>query len=297
MPHYLPHHKIDKVKWDACVTNATNAMVYGESWYLDTVSPGWDGLVLGDYEAVMPLPHRRKWGVKYIYQPPFTQQLGVFGRADADIFLAAIPKDFRLVDLQLNFFNKLNESKGIVRPNLVLPLNSSVNELRKNYSENTRRNIRKAVDAGLSNEPPATVEEIIDLFRQYRGSSIDTLRENEYQLLQQLCKAAASRGILELPSNRTAEGNLLAGAIFLRSAHGWIFLFSATHPDGRQSGAMPALIDRFIEKHAGEDTVLDFEGSSDANLYRFYKSFGSMEIVYLQLRINRLLFPFNLFKS
>lgn len=297
MPRYLPHHEIDKVKWDACVTSAINAMVYGESWYLDIVCPGWDGLVLGNYEAVMPLPHRRKWGMKYIYQPPFTQQLGVFGNGDADTFLAAIPKDFRLADLQLNYYNKLNESKGIVRPNLVLALNSPVINLRKNYSENTRRNIRKAIDAGLKNEPPATVEEIIALFRQYRGSSIDTLREDEYQLLRQVCKAAASRSILELTSNCSAEGNLLAGAIFLRSAHGWIFLFSATHPDGRQSGAMPALIDRFIEKHAGENTLLDFEGSSDPNLYRFYKSFGSREIVYLQLRINRLPFPFNLFKS
>ncbi len=272
-------------------------MVYGEAWYLDIVSPDWDALIEDDYTAVMPLPHRRKWGVNYIYQPPFTQQLGVFGSADADRFLSALPADFQLADIQLNSYNQTNHAKVTTRPNLLLDLQRSHEELQKGYSENTRRNIRKAVDAGITNVPHAEVDEIIGLFRQYRGRTVDTLQEKEYQLLRQLCSTAAARGLLEVHGIRTSEGVLLAGALFLRSPHGWIFLFSATHPDGRQTGAMPAVIDRFIEKHAGEATQLDFEGSSDPNLYRFYKSFGSEEIVYLQLRINRLPFPLNLFKS
>jgi hypothetical protein len=51
---------------------------------------------------------------------------------------------------------------------------------------------------------------------------------------------------------------------------------------------MSAIINSFIREHSGEKLYLDFEGSMDANLSRFYKSFGSKEIVYLQIRKNNL---------
>ncbi len=38
----------------------------------------WDALVLDDYQAVMPLTWRSKFGIRYLYQPAFTQQTGIF---------------------------------------------------------------------------------------------------------------------------------------------------------------------------------------------------------------------------
>src|ERR1700692_3437990 len=78
MIHYLKHNAIDKRRWDEAIDRAFNGMIYAKSWYLDIVSPQWDALVSDDYRAVMPLTWRRKFGVYYLYQPFFTQQLGVF---------------------------------------------------------------------------------------------------------------------------------------------------------------------------------------------------------------------------
>jgi hypothetical protein len=47
-------------------------------WHLDRTAVVWDALVWGDYEFVMPLPVRKKWGIQYVYQPLFCQQLGIF---------------------------------------------------------------------------------------------------------------------------------------------------------------------------------------------------------------------------
>ena len=79
--HYLRRHEIDTGKWDACMDNAPNGVIYGKSFYLDHMTDHrWDALVLDDYRAIMPLTWKRKWGIAYLYQPPFTQQLGVFSR-------------------------------------------------------------------------------------------------------------------------------------------------------------------------------------------------------------------------
>ena len=50
------------------------------------------------------------------------------------------------------------------------------------------------------------------------------------------------------------------------------------------------LIDRFIARHAASDTVLDFAGSNDEQLARFYAGFGSEKETYIRIVKNRLPF-------
>src|SRR6478736_4032811 len=101
---------------------ALNSLVYGYSWYLDKAAPGWDALILDDYEAVFPLPHKKKYSFEYVYQPLLTQQLGLFyknllGREQLTEFIAAIPKKFRFIDICLNETNELEEIPLIKRKN------------------------------------------------------------------------------------------------------------------------------------------------------------------------------------
>src|SRR5687768_6176429 len=99
---YLQRDQIDTVKWDRCIEKAGNGLIYGYSFYLDHMTTDWDGLIHGDYEAVMPLPKRTKFGITYIYQPAFIASLGVFGNeltvALIEQFMAAIPARFKLID-------------------------------------------------------------------------------------------------------------------------------------------------------------------------------------------------------
>ena len=54
---------------------------------------------------------------------------------------------------------------------------------------------------------------------------------------------------------------------------------------------------RAIRKNLTDEITFDFEGSNDKNLARFYKSFGSKECVYLQIKKNNLPFPLKLLKK
>ena len=84
MIQYLKNKEIDFKKYDACIEAAINSRIYAYSWYLNIVADNWDALVLNDYEAVMPLPWRQKYFIKYIYPPAWTQQLGVFSSAEVN---------------------------------------------------------------------------------------------------------------------------------------------------------------------------------------------------------------------
>src|SRR5688500_2956885 len=106
---YIKRADLDVEKWNACVDAAPNGLIYAYTFYLDAMCDNWDALVLNDYEAVMPLPWRKKWGVTYLYQPLLVAQLGLFGKGITKgmflRFLNAIPKIFKFLDYQLNAGN------------------------------------------------------------------------------------------------------------------------------------------------------------------------------------------------
>ena len=106
---YIEQRDIDKQKWDRCIHQAANGLIYGYSIYLDHMAVHWDALVLNDYQAVMPITWNKKYGFYYIFQPFLCASLGVFGNElNADVvgdFLKAIPRRFRLWEFSLNHGN------------------------------------------------------------------------------------------------------------------------------------------------------------------------------------------------
>ena len=80
----------------------------------------------------------------------------------------------------------------------------------------------------------------------------------------------------------------MAGAYFVKAGGRLIFLKGLANEQGRNLRAMPMLIDRVIEAHAGASLILDFAGSNDEDLARFYRGFGAQRAVYLRSVINRL---------
>jgi len=294
MISYLEHDDIDFAKWDAAVDASAGGMVYAKSWYLNVVAPGWEALVEGDYQIIFPLTSRKKYGFRYLFQPPYTQQLGVFSKEipDAPVvsnFLASIPGLFRLAEIQLHHSNKISKGdfKISERVTHLLDLAKNYGELQKKYSESVKRNLKRAQQNGLQITKEFKTAALTDLFKSNRGKEIETLTENDYRILEKLVEEGDKRNLITRLGIEI-NGKLEAGAIFMQSNHEYIFLFSATSDHAKETGAMTFIIDTFIRSHSSSTLQLDFEGSMDAGLARFYKSFGSEEVVYLQIRKNNL---------
>ena len=311
MLQYLKHEDIDFQRWDDCINHAINSYVYGYSWYLNIVAGEWDALVEEKnemYQRVFPLPYRKKAGIKYIYQPPFTQQLGLFsrllkGNEKLQEFLDAIPADFRLVELNLNKYHVPEKRQGVeIRKNrnMELEIKGEYEDVYVNYSQNLKRNLKKAEKNALQLLPPVKPEELIGIFKR-NNKNATVYSGADYQRLQRLMYAMIAMGKASIVSVGSGQNNLLAAAFFMQSKGRSIFLFSGLTAEGREMGAMPFLIDRHIRYLASEKTILDFEGSNDDMLMRFYKGFGAAEFSYYSFRRVRmnpfLRFGFKLYKK
>lgn len=291
---YVQHKDLDKVRWDQCISDSPNGLIYAYSFYLDCMANPWDALVMDDYVAVMPLTWKKKFGFRYLCQPFLSGQLGIFGKnLSAECcsdFIRAIPASVRLVEIPLNAHNPVSTEKGLVirRNNYVLNLNRPYRELYGNYQDNTKRNCKKALQAGCRVQTGFDVERVIELaLAQMKGRDKESAgNAGRFRRLYRFLlekKMAVTYGIYR-------EESLLASCVFFFSHNRAYYILVGNHPRSRLTGASHALIDAFIHDHAGRNMVLDFEGSDIPGLASFYSGFGAINEPYPFLKINRLPF-------
>ena len=296
MLSYLERADISAEKWDACVAASTQRIIYSFSWYLDTVCENWGAVVEkadDRYVSVFPLPYKSKIGVRRVYQPFFTQQLGLFTtpfsrHQSLPDYLAGIPSTFRKITIQLNTANTslpLQGKHGFrSRPRTTyhLSLQRKYSEIEQGYSTNLRRNLKKARAQSYFVSCSEDISSLVQLFQATKGKELPELGEGDYFLLQQLYIKAKGLEAVQLLEIRQ-EGELLAGAFFLVSPGHIIFLFGAASAQAKKTGAMGLLLDYLIQQRAGSGGILDFEGSDLAGVARFYAGFGAKPVTYVSL--------------
>ena len=299
MIRYLKHADIDKNKWDQTIDDAFNGNIYAYSWYLDRVHPYWEALIEGDYDRVMPLTGNRKWFIHYLFQPFFSQQLGVYSvnilsREHVADFIQNIPEKFRFAEINLNIHNhpELGHAYRLIpQRNFLLDLIDDYSKLARHYSANTKRNLKKSEKQKFTVSKNIKPERIVELFVKNRGKEIRGWNQTDYLRLQGLMYMAQYKGKGITYGIFTDENELCAAGFFLYSNQHLTFLFSGRNEFAKQTGAMTFLLDSVIREYAGTQMILDFEGSNDPGLARFYKGFGAKEVQYKRLEYNRLPFP------
>ncbi len=301
---FIKYKDIDFRKWDRCIDSSPNAIAYAKSWYLDRICSHWDALVLGDYQVVMPLVNRRKYGISYIYQPFFTQQLGVFSNLEIELgivgqFLDSIPDQFRFTDMNLNLGNNISTENFSFRTNITYHLNlqADITEIRNAYNSNTRRNIQKATQHNIQIRPVDTISHFIKFTAANLKSKSPEIKSRHYSALGKVISYALANQSAELIGAWGPESNLLASVFFVRSNQTVIYLAASSSQLGIEKSAMFLLIDGCIQQNSGKNLKLDFEGSNIPGVARFYKGFGALPQTYYSVHQNRLPKLLQIFKK
>jgi hypothetical protein len=292
---YLHRREIDTAKWDQCIESSQSPLIYGRSFYLDKMAAGqWDALVLDDYRAVMPLTWRSKYGIRYLCQPAFTQQTGIFSTQPTppsivETFLRQLDRHFRFSEIYLNHAN--GHPSLIPRANFILPLDAPYDQLASQYKKDLIRNLKLSQRAALTYTKDFDWQNALDDFRREYASRLPAIRQSDYSHFEALCLLLLQRNQLLTRAVLDDRQQTLASAVFLKDTHRFYLIHSTTHPAGRASEANHFLLDQFIREWAGSPMILDFEGSDHPGIAHFYHNFGGIGQPYFLYRRNRLPWP------
>ncbi|MGI8597908.1 MAG: GNAT family N-acetyltransferase [Chitinophagaceae bacterium] len=297
---YLQNHEIDKLKWDQCIEDAPNGLIYASSSYLDYICGTWDAVVINDYEAVMPLPWRKKFGIQYLYQPPFIQQLGlVFKEERFKNFLHqaldVVIDKIKFGDHPFNFNN--DAGKFHVRQNFILNLSHDYENLSSHYSNNLKRNLNQPGKHNLQLSSSDDIENAIELFIDLYASRIKHITKKDYRQLKHLCNILLKEDKLIIREAIDEQGNILAANLCVKDSKRLYLILPSTTPAGRKKEASHFLLDQMIKEYAGNNMIFDFEGSDIPGIAYFYQGFGAINQPYYFYHWNQLPYPARLIKE
>ena len=277
MINFVNHADIEKDKWNNCVRLSQFPTFFADYDLLTLANPEWCALILGDYEAVMPLPIKSKYSVSYIYTPVFISRLGIFSirpdKINHQDFIVHIPAKFKHINLIFNTFIQDERLKNLHSYQLLLKDNYET--IHASFSDNCKRNIKSAEKQHLMYSEDVNTEDIITLFKNNRGRDKRIhLKQSDYQLLKEMSDLATSRSLLDKIAVRNQEGDIVAAALFLKDCERIWFWFSGRSEKHAKTGAMFFLINEYIKKHTESSWILDFNGSMNEQIARFYRGFG-----------------------
>jgi len=295
---YLTHIEIDKSKWNQCIDKATNKLIYAYSTYLDAMADQWDAIVMGDYEIVMPLTWRKKFGIKYLYQPAFVQQLGLFSNRDIDnaiveAFLELAYCKFQFAEINLNFqqsefnFNKKlitskkNNFISVVSPSKAVSLFESDSYLRKRLNKASRNDLMYLTEESINSS--------LLLYQNLYRKKIKSLTDFDFKKFTELCKKFQIENKIIIRKVVSKHNNeVLALALLLNDKHRLYNIISCVTHTGKKLLANYFLYNEILKENLIGELIFDFEGSDLPGVADFYKKMSTQNQQYISVKWNRL---------
>ena len=267
---------LDLEKYSKAIQQALNYRIYAEYWYLDILTGNkWECWIRGDYEVVMPVPLQFKFGFKFVLQPTYCQQLGVFYKEEIpEKLFREFEKILHKYHVRSYCFNEENTEKynptGKKKVNYVLDLGSSYEEIKKSASKSSKWNAKQFEKSGLGINSNIDLKTIL---LKKRESNTFQLREKTRLKLSELLQTLSKRNLL-LTKAVYQENEVVAFACFIHSKNRIIYINSTSDQKGRKVCAPTGLLNDIIREYSKQPVLLDFEGSTNPNLASFFKGFG-----------------------
>jgi hypothetical protein len=275
--------------------------IFEQPWWLDSVAPGaWSDVVIrrnGELVARLPYAHRRRFGLKTIVQPPYTQTLGPWLATGEGKYARRLENENRLLGeliqglppfdiFRQNFSTSLTNwlpfywagFQATVRYTYRIEDLSDLDRVESDFQEHVRRSIRKA-QRTVEVIPDCPLDELLRLnaqtyARQGRGTP------HPDALVRRLDAACAARGARRIFGAVDARGRTHATLFVVWDDRTMYALISAREAELQNSGANSLLYWEAIRLAAQVSRVFDFEGSMIEPIARFFRAFGGRQAPY-----------------
>jgi hypothetical protein len=271
-------------------------LIYVESKYLNQIATNWDAIVLNDYDAVMPLIWRKKMGIRYLYQPAFLQQAGIYSHFHLteeiiEAFIALASTHFKFAEISINYANKPPEENSFyqkkINNNFLIHLNKKYEEILT--SKHIKESITRASKFNLQYAISSDVTKCIKTYKKLYGERLSNLSKNDYKNFEQLCLNLQKQNRIIIREVYNKEGKeLLATALFLKDENRMYNLASSIFPNGRTCSANYFLFDSLIKEFSNQPLIIDLEGSDLPGVDFFYKKLATKNQPYYSIKWNNL---------
>lgn len=302
---YISNAAIDKRLWDSCINDSLYGNIYATSAYLDNLATNWDALIVNDYEIIMPIIYRQKYGIKYLYQPAFLPYVGIFSKSKIDdettnAFFTALLSFFKFAEIAfaypLNFSSKKEKLQITPSNNFVLQLNKSYESLYDNFHEHFKNGLKKVQKLKLQYSTSTDIKSVINLYKALYSDRIKSITDKDINNFSKLCTVLQNNNNIAIRNILDNNENVLASVILLVYKDRLYNILPCVTTEGRRLRAGLLLFDRIIEEFSDKNFTLDFEGSDIKGIADFYLKMNPENEPFCTIRYNNLSFPFNLFK-
>jgi hypothetical protein len=322
--------EIDRAAWLVFLTHSPQTAVYMHPGYLDVVAPGWSAIeVWRDRTllAIMPLYLKQKGGYTYSLQPSFCQYWGiVFAGGDlgnayktyshrrkvVKAVVDAIPAEIKWFlhgfAPEFDYPHPFHwAGYGLkTRYTYRLDLKAGYEAVEKDFGNDTKYDMRKAVSAGVSvrgsglglgsslayNSGECNFSlELMRLVKANVAEGKQMLTAPETVTLSRLVDFLVNAGLGYVLEATDAGGAVVGAGLFGSFAGKTCYLMSAQLPGASGSGAMSLLLAQALRQACEAGQIFDFEGSMIEGIEGFFRGFGGHPVPYLMIEKNDLPLP------
>lgn len=272
-------------KW---AETAEGLPLFMRTWWMDAVCAG------KEWDAVRHMPYllRRRMGLRYILMPQQTQIGGYYidRKETTDAALVAAEIDAHLMGLGLAYYYQhfpidspipyeLAKMGYTVRERVTYRIENmqDMDAVRRGYSENKRRQLKKASVLTCDMDMEAAA------FYRFHERSLKAQGKQisyTWKFFDGLYAACAEHGAGQVVRVSDKEGNTHAAAFVVYDREACYFLIPAYDPQYGKSGAGALLVDACIRFAREHSRVFDFEGSMIPGVANHYRQFGSVARTY-----------------
>lgn len=289
---FVNRNQIDPHKWDLCIKNSANSLVYAYCWYLDIVSDNWSAIINEDYTCVMPIIWRRKFFIKYTYRAFLVQQLGIFYsknvQANFNDFINLLSEKILIIDYNLNSFNSISLKKTVENTNFELNLNKTYQSLYSNFSKKHKSTIIKAKNNNFSLSRNISIDDFINFKKKYLKNN---LNHKNFDTLKKLYNKFPEKFLIY---GVFLNKEIASSSLYFIQDNRIYFLSAVSSEMGKKTSAAFFLKDTFIKDFSEKNFILDFEGSNIPGVKHFFKGWGADKSNYQSIKFEKSLI-FNYF--
>lgn len=288
----LHSSEIDTIKWNACIANNSNGLIYAYSYFLNAMANNWYGLVVNNYQLIFPIPYKKKYGIAYCYMPAFTQQLGFIGNQQlitADV-IYALQNFVKYASPYINFGNTTfaNQNNLEARNNFIIDLKRDFSSIQKKYKKTIAYSLSKANKQHLQYIEEGNITLAVDLYQQYNQTKMLHVTANDYKNLKRLLKVLQAEHKVLVRKVINEKKELLSIVLLLKDNKRYYNIINATTLTGRKSEANYFLYHNLLQELCEQPMIFDFEGSDLKGVQSFYEKFGAINQPYFHWHYNKL---------